>query len=365
MSGPDLTSVGDHFMIGLRPTATLDDRDRALLADIRPAGVVFFKSNFVHDAPYEAWLESHARLIADIRAAVGRDDLLIALDHEGGRVCRTPAPITRFSYAARWAGTSEAVGEAMGEELASLGFNLNFAPVLDVDSNPENPVIGERAFARTPEAVIEAALPFMRGMERKGVRACGKHFPGHGDTRTDSHQTLPVLNLSRPELEARELKPFRAAVEAGIGMVMTSHIVFTEIDPYNPATLSPAVAQGLLRDELGFEGVIVSDDVGMRAMDGLLDADDASARFMNAGNDLLMICSHFADTERARKFAATLVEARERGEVDEARLSASRARVARFLEGTARNEVRALPAEVLARTASAGRTWAEETVEVV
>lgn len=361
----DLSSVGDHFFIGLKPTTRLDDRDRALLSDIRPAGVIFFKSNFIQDAPYEAWLESHARLIEDIRSAVGREKLLIALDHEGGRVCRTPAPITRFSYAARWAETSEAVGEAMGEELASLGFNMNFAPVLDVDSNPENPVIGERAFGRTPDAVIEAALPFMRGLERKGVRACGKHFPGHGDTRSDSHRELPVLNLDRAELEARELKPFRAAVEAGIGMIMTSHIVFTEIDPYNPATLSRAVAHDLLRVECGFEGVIVSDDVGMHAMDGLLDGDDASTRFMNAGNDMLMICSHFTDTERARKLAASLVEARARGEVDEKHLAASRARVAKLLDGTAQNEVRELPAEVFARTAAAGRTWSQETVEVV
>ena len=123
------------------------------------------------------------------------------------------------------------------EELASLGFNLNFAPVLDINSNPANPVIGERAFGRTPEEVISAALPFIEGMESHGVKACGKHFPGHGDTKVDSHYELPVLDLSPEELEVRELKPFVAAIRAGIGMIMTSHIVFTAIDKENPTTL--------------------------------------------------------------------------------------------------------------------------------
>src|SRR5580692_10375534 len=132
----DLASVGHHFMLGLRPTTTLDPLDRALLGDLKPAGVVFFKSNFPHDLPYAAWLESHAALIADIREATGRERLFIAIDHEGGRVCRTPPPITRYAYAARWAGQAARVGRAMGRELASLGVNLNFAPVLDIHTNP-------------------------------------------------------------------------------------------------------------------------------------------------------------------------------------------------------------------------------------
>jgi hypothetical protein len=234
MSDTDLSSVGDHFMIGLRPGVTLDDRDRALLGDLRPAGVILFKSNFNHDAPYDRWLESHAKLIDAIRQAAGRDRLFIAIDHEGGRVCRTPPPITRYSYAARWAATAEDVGEAMGRELSSLGVNLSFAPVLDIDSNPANPVIGERAFGRTPEQVISAAIPFMQGLERHGVRACGKHFPGHGDTKADSHSELPVLELSLEEIEVRELKPFAAAIGAGVGMIMTSHIMFTAIDRGEP-----------------------------------------------------------------------------------------------------------------------------------
>ncbi len=180
-----IAAVGDHFLVGLRPTPVLHDVDRALLNDLRPAGVILFKSNFRHDLPYDAWLEIHARLIEDIRAATGRRRMFIAIDHEGGRVCRTPLPITRYAYAAQWADRAEAVGRAMGRELASLGLNLNFAPVLDIHTNPKNPVIGPRAFATTPEGVSAAALAFMRAMQAEKVVACGKHFPGHGDTSVD------------------------------------------------------------------------------------------------------------------------------------------------------------------------------------
>src|SRR5262245_28882542 len=190
----DISLAGDHFLIGLRPTAQLHERDRALLAELRPAGVVLFKSNFLHDQPYERWLEVHRKLIADVRAAIGRDRIFIGIDHEGGRVCRTPAPITRFSYAAQWAAQAEAVAHAMGVELASLGVNLNFAPVLDIHSNPANPVIGPRALGTTSERVTAAALAFMEGMQAESVLACGKHFPGHGDTDKDSHHELPVLD---------------------------------------------------------------------------------------------------------------------------------------------------------------------------
>src|SRR5215470_17774139 len=179
MPTTDISLAGDHFLIGLRPTAELHERDRALLADLRPAGVVLFKSNFLHDQPYERWLEVYRKLLADVRSVLGRDRILVGIDHEGGRVCRTPAPITRFSYAARWAAQAGAVGHAMGVELASLGVNLSFAPVLDIHSNPANPIIGPRALGTTSEQVTAAALAFMEGLQSAQVLACGKHFPGH------------------------------------------------------------------------------------------------------------------------------------------------------------------------------------------
>lgn len=365
MSAHSIDAVGDHFLVGLRPTPVLDDRDRALLQDLKPAGVVLFKSNFRHDLPYDAWLESHRQLIEEVRAATGRQDLLIAVDHEGGRVTRTPAPITRFSYAARWAGEAAAVGEAMGRELASLGVNLNFAPVLDIHTNPANPVIGERAFGTTPGEVTTAALSFMGAMQAAGVIACGKHFPGHGDTSVDSHLGLPSQDSDIEALRARELKPFGAAIAAGIPMIMTSHILFPCIDPDTPVTLSRRFATEILRGELGFEGVTISDDIGMGAMKGFFDTPEAAARFLAAGCDMLMVCAHFTDADRARGFAAGILEAIEDGRLDEVLLARSRARVKALLARAPVNRVEALPETAFAAHRAAGALYSAATVEVV
>ncbi|MGH6935962.1 MAG: glycoside hydrolase family 3 N-terminal domain-containing protein, partial [Methylocella sp.] len=284
-----IASIGDHFLIGLRPSPVLDDHDRALLSDLRPAGVILFKSNFRHDLPYKAWLENHARLIADIRSATGRERMLIAIDHEGGRVCRTPLPITRFHYAMRWAGQAAEVGGAMGRELVSLGINLDFAPVLDIHTNPDNPVIGERAFGQTAESVIAAALPFIEAMQGEKIIACGKHFPGHGDTSIDSHLGLPSQSPGLDALRAREMKPFAAAIRAGLSMILLAHIVYPAIDPDGPISLSRRFATDILREELGFAGVAVSDDIGMGAMKGLLDSPDFAVRLIESGCDMVMV----------------------------------------------------------------------------
>ncbi len=365
MGANSIDAAGDHFIVGLRPTPTLDARDQALLRDLKPAGVILFKSNFRHDLPYPAWLDSHRRLIDDIRAAAGRERLLIAIDHEGGRVCRTPAPITRFDYAAHWAGESAAVGAAMGRELASLGFNLNFAPVLDIHTNPSNPVIGARAFGSTPEAVIAAALPFMRAMQAEGVLACGKHFPGHGDTSVDSHLGLPTQGSDLDALRGRELAPFAAAVAAGIPMIMTSHILYPRIDAGAPVTLSRRFITSILREELGFAGVTVSDDIGMGAMKGFFETPDAATRFLAAGCDMLMVCAHFTEADRARGFARAILDAAADGRLDASLLARSRARIAGLLERAAPHPVRALADGVFEAHARAGALYRAQTVEVV
>ncbi len=365
MSAQSIDAAGDHFIIGLRPTPKLDDRDRALLGDLRPAGVVLFKSNFRHDLPYAGWLESHARLIEDIRAAAGRPNLLIAVDHEGGRVCRTPPPITRFSYAARWAKDSAAVGAAMGRELASLGVNLNFAPVLDIHTNPLNPVIGERAFGSTAETVTAAALPFIRAIEAQGVIACGKHFPGHGDTSVDSHLGLPSQAAGLEALRQRELKPFASAIAAGVSMIMTSHILYPSIDPDAPVTLSRRFGADILREELGFAGVAVSDDIGMGAMRGFFDEPEAAVRFLAAGCDLLMVCAHFTDADRARGFARAVAVATGEGRLDDAEMARSRARINALLARAPRNEAGPLPESVFEAHRKGGALFSAATAEVV
>ncbi len=361
----NLASVGQHFLIGLRPTSTLHPKDRELLRDLRPAGVVLFKSNFSHDCPYDDWLARHRDLVASIREAVGRQRLFIAIDHEGGRVCRTPSTITRYTYARNWADRSGEVGAAMGLELSSLGINLNFAPVLDVDSNPQNPVIGARSFGQEPEIVAASACAFMKQMEANGVRACGKHFPGHGDTRTDSHHELPVIAASIQILRNRELKPFAAAIAGGIGMIMTSHILFKELDDKYPATLSRHIVHELLREELDFQGVIISDDIGMRAVSSLFEEADAAARFLSAGHDMLMICAHWTDTERARFLARGILEACRDGMLDSKILERAQDRIDEMLNRTAQHAVRELPFDVFRRHAEAGPLFSSETVEVI
>ncbi len=360
-----IASVGDHFLIGLRPSPVLNDHDRALLSDLRPAGVILFKSNFRQDLPYKAWLESHARLIADIRAATGRERMLIAIDHEGGRVCRTPLPITRFHYAARWAGQAAEVGRAMGRELASRGVNLNFAPVLDIHTNPDNPVIGERAFGQTAESVIAAALPFMEAMQAEKVIACGKHFPGHGDTSIDSHFGLPSQATGLDALRARELKPFAAAIKAGLSIILLAHIVYPAVDPDAPISLSRRFVTDILREELGFAGVAVSDDIGMGAMKGLLDSPDSAVRLLESGCDMVMVCAHFTGTGRARGFAQAIRAASEDGSLDAGLLARSRARIENLLSRAETNKVEFLPEDMFRAHAKAGAPYDAEIVEVV
>ena len=343
--------IGDHLVVGLRPGTTLDERDRILLTELRPVGVVLFKGNFAHHLPYSEWIAIHAELIAAIRAAVGRSRLFIAIDHEGGRVCRTPAPVTRFAAARQYGQFANDVGRAMGRELASIGVNLNFAPVLDVHSNPANPVIGDRAFSSCAMEVAEAGVAFMRGMESEGVIACGKHFPGHGDTLADSHLELPVLDNQIEQLRARELVPFKALIDAGIGMLMSSHILFRMMDSALPATLSPII-NNLLRNELGFIGAVISDDVGMRAMDSFFTDPLAPARFLGAGNDLLMICSHWTDTARARGFQIALERGLTAGVIAEDQLWASWLRTKRLLDRTPQHDVHALAPEVFGQNRS-------------
>ena len=181
------------------------------------------------------------------------------------------------------------------------------------------------------ESVIEAALAFAAALQAEGVLACGKHFPGHGDTDTDSHRELPVLQQDLAALSARELRPFAAAIAAGLPMLMTAHMLLPQIDADDPVTLSPRFGRELLRRRMGFEGVIVSDDIGMHAVSRLFDDPRQAVRLMQSGTDLMMVCSHWTDTERCRGFARALLEARSSGTIAAEEEARSRARIAALL----------------------------------
>jgi beta-N-acetylhexosaminidase len=256
-------------------------------------------------------LDALVELTRDLhRCAPDGTPALIAIDQEGGVVQRVRAPATRWPAMAALdrfaapedAAVAEAVGLAIGHELAALGVDIDFAPVLDVHTNPANPIIGDRAFGTDAEAVARRALAFARGLDAAGVIACGKHFPGHGDTATDSHLELPRIDHGWDRLERVELLPFQRAAAAGLPMIMTAHVVFAAVDPDRPATLSPEVVTGLLRGRLGYRGVVVSDDLDMRAIVDHMGAGAAAVAAIRAGCDVLLVCKdedHQAEAEAA------------------------------------------------------------------
>ncbi|MCX5748194.1 MAG: beta-N-acetylhexosaminidase, partial [Proteobacteria bacterium] len=244
-------------------------------------------------------LDALARLTHDLhRTAPDGTPALVAIDHEGGTVQRVRAPATHWppmlQHAALAGGEDVAVatqvGRAIGDELRALGIDIDFAPILDVHTNAANPIIGERAFGTDPEGAARRALAFARGLDAAGVLGCGKHFPGHGDTTTDSHLELPRIDHDWARLEAIELLPFRRAAAANLPMIMTAHVVFAAIDPSVPATLSRAAITGVLRDKLDYRGVIVSDDLDMRAIAGTIGVDAAAIAAIRAGCDVLLLC---------------------------------------------------------------------------
>lgn len=231
--------------------------------------------------------------------------LWIAVDQEGGRVRRLRPP--HFSDIP----TGQAMGalyqkdpaalermvDLMAIEMRQVGINLDFAPVLDIHTNPGNPIIGDRAFSYLPDQVADVAQVFIDHFHENGILACGKHFPGHGDTDIDSHLDLPVIRHSLTRLGAVEWLPFQRAIAGGLRMIMTAHILFPEIDPNVPATLSPRILQGILRQQLGFNGVIITDDMGMKGIArdyGLL---ESSVLALKAGADVILACEQFDEQE--------------------------------------------------------------------
>jgi beta-N-acetylhexosaminidase len=344
--------VARMFMVGFPGPAP--DPDFRALVEEGVFGAVLFKRNV-------AGPEETAALCREVKALAGRP-FILAVDQEGGRVARlrgppfTTVPPMREIGRAADPNAAYRIGALLAYELRALGFDWDFAPVLDVDTNPANPVIGDRAFHSTPEVVARLGVALARGLQDGGVASCGKHFPGHGDTETDSHLTLPRLAHPLARLREVELVPFRAYAEADLAAVMTAHVLFDAVDPDVPATLSAQVLDGLLRRELGFSGVVVSDDLEMKAIVDHFGIEEAAVRGTLAGVDLFLVC-HRAEAQRAA--IAAVVRAVQDGQVprsriDEAnrRLDALAARFARPWEdrlatlGTA--EHRALAAGLVA-----------------
>ena len=263
------------------------------LARGQVGGVVLFSRNI--DSPAQV-----RGLCREIRSAAARGNPLplIAVDQEGGRVARfREPPFTRFPparacslFCCRNEAVAESVGAATAAELRSVGVDVNFAPVLDVDSNPENPVIGDRAFSGDPETVAALGIAFARGSLSRGILPVGKHFPGHGDTSVDSHEALPVVRAGRETLLRRELLPFRRAAHAGVPALMTAHVLYTALDRSLPATLSRKILHDLLRVRLRFRGTLFSDALEMKAISERYGIGGGAVLAVTAGCDVVLVC---------------------------------------------------------------------------
>ena len=311
------------------PGVTPGDELRAALARTRAAGVILFGANVASPAQ----LSDLCATLQGWAAAEGLPPLLIGIDQEGGTVTRLPAPfVTAPSQMAQAAAgdpdDARACAALTGRQLRACGVNLNFAPVADVNSNPANPVIGTRAFgadAPTVIAFVEAAL---RGYREAGVVACVKHFPGHGDTSVDSHLGLPVVEHGPERLKRVELAPFAAAARAGAPAMMSAHVVFRALDP-RPATLAPPVLRGLLRERLGFDGLVFTDALDMAAIAASYGPGQAAILARRAGADIVMPLGPLAgQVAVAEALVAGFADgrlSREDGEATMRRLAAARA----------------------------------------
>lgn len=303
-------------------TGTAADADDAVaLADLGVGGFIVFGRNVVDP-------EQVALLLSDLRARCGDRPLLLAVDQEGGRVARLRAPLTVWPPMGALGERSDpelarATGRALADEIGAVGFNLDFAPCLDVNSNPDNPVIGDRSLGATTDLVSRLGVPLLQGIQAAGVAACAKHFPGHGHVDVDSHYDLPVCPLDADALFAQHVAPFEAAIAAGVAAVMTAHVIYPAIDPDNPATLSPTWIDGVLRGRLGWQGPVLTDDLEMGAIVDHGGIGDAVVRAVRAGVDGLLICARRdriedaagalrAEADRDHAFAARCQQSLER-----------------------------------------------------
>ncbi|NEB90216.1 glycoside hydrolase family 3 protein [Streptomyces bauhiniae] len=283
--------------------------------------------------------EQLAALTAQLRTE--RPDVLVAIDEEGGDVTRLEAR-TGSSFPGNHAlgavddvELTHAVARELGRRLAACGVHLNWAPSADVNSNPDNPVIGVRSFGADTDLVARHTAAYVTGLQSAGVAACTKHFPGHGDTAVDSHHALPRIDVAADVLQDRELAPFRAALAAGTRAVMSAHILVPALDPDRPATLSRPVLTDLLRGELGYQGLIVTDGMEMRAVSGTYGIEHGSVLAVAAGADAICVGGGLADDETVRRLRDALVTAVRSGELPEERLADAARRVRELAAWTA------------------------------
>jgi beta-N-acetylhexosaminidase len=317
--------VGQLIMVGFEGTQA----NEAIETHIRKrfvGGIVLFSRN-IQSPQQTAELTNELQRLAE--ATARQIPLFIGIDQEGGWVIRlkegaTVLPGNMALGATNSTELAERAGEITAVELAAVGVNLNFAPVMDVNNNPDNPVIGRRSFGESPELVSRLGISYIRGLQRNGVLATVKHFPGHGDTTVDSHFELPTVNHDLERIHALELQPFRAAIDADVAAIMTAHIIYPAFDANRPATLSPTILTDLLRKELGFDGLLITDDMEMKAIDDRYQSGEAAVMAVEAGADIVMVL--WTPAKQIEVFDA-LLSAIKSGRISQARLDQSVKRI--------------------------------------
>ncbi|GIN58221.1 glycoside hydrolase family 3 [Lederbergia ruris] len=314
-------------MIFAGPDGTeMDEGTKKLIQHHQVGGFIFFAANLQNT-------EQLTTLLNDIKKknATNSIPLFLGVDQEGGRISRFPEEVLKLPTNEEIGiinnpAFSFEVGQILGKQVKAFGFNLDFAPVLDVNSNPDNPVINDRSFGPDPQLVSRLGIETMKGIQSQQIMSVIKHFPGHGDTIVDSHLDLPVIGKSTEELEQLELIPFQEAIDKGADMVMVAHILLPEIDPTYPSSMSETVITDMLRKQLGFNGVVVTDDMTMKAITNHYDIGEAAVQSVKAGSDIILIAHEY---DNATAAIDALVHAVEAGELSEKRIDES---VLRILE---------------------------------
>lgn len=311
--------IGQMVMAGVNGYIN-DDHSRRLIESYQVGGFVLLKQNVKSSAQVLS-------LLNDLKAANSKNriPLFLSVDEEGGRITRMPEEFVKLPSSQRTGEVNNGdfsfeVGSILGEELKEFGFNMDFAPVLDINSNPKNPVIGDRSFGTDSETVSKLGLQTMKGIRSQNIIPVVKHFPGHGDTSTDSHKGLPIVNHDLKRLESFEFIPFSEAVKNHAEVVMVAHILLSEIDVQNPASMSETIITGILRKSLSFSGVVITDDMTMGAITKNYDIGDAAVKSVNAGSDIILVCH---DDEKVLAVIDSLKSAAASGKIPMARIDES------------------------------------------
>ncbi|MBW5444772.1 beta-N-acetylhexosaminidase [Cohnella sp. CFH 77786] len=349
--------VGQMILAGVEGTE-VDANAKKMIAQDHVGGIILFKDNM------SGGLRQSVLLLNGLKAANAGNPapLFLSVDQEGGRVSRLPKefePMPANAVVGRTGDTrlAERMGALIARQLRLLGFNVDFAPVMDVNSNPENPVIGERSFGATPALVAKMGTAEMKGIREGGVIPVIKHFPGHGDTSVDSHVDLPVVRKTSAQLADLEWIPFRKAIASGADAVMAAHILFPIIDPDAPASFSKVIIGDQLRGKLGFEGVVITDDLTMGAIVKNYGIAEAAVKSVEAGSDILL-AAHGYDTEH--KIREAVLDAVRSGRIPVSRIDESVIRILKLKQRYALSD-RAVPVPKLSDLPNAEiRRWRQE-----